>query len=252
MPLRYLGWGTRDFRSFPVSRHRDVGVSFYLVTKGDLTLSEGGAEHRVQAPCACIIDKECLFAIGSGKSTGVEILVWVWRDPPLDEALRPPAGGVRFLALRPESSPRLAELHRHCREEAARNDASSGQHTLPALRTLIEVELVRASAPPLPEDGLRWEQVKAWIGANLSIHAPIPALCDYLRMSPSTLNRFFLKHAGAAPGVYFREAKLNEARRLIRNEGWPVKTTAFHLGYRHATDLSRALANASARRRERG
>jgi AraC-like DNA-binding protein len=61
-------------------------------------------------------------------------------------------------------------------------------------------------------------------------------------MSPSTVNRFFIRHAGVAPGGYFRRAKREEALRLIRNEGWTVKTTAFHLGYRHATDLSRALA----------
>ncbi len=83
--------------------------------------------------------------------------------------------------------------------------------------------------------------VREWIGANLAIHAPIPALCDYLRMSPSTLNRFFMKQAGVSPGAYFRAAKKAEAMRLIQNEGWPVKTTAYHLGYRNATDLSRAL-----------
>jgi AraC-like DNA-binding protein len=77
---------------------------------------------------------------------------------------------------------------------------------------------------------------------NLPIHAPVPALCDYLRMSPSTLHRFFLEQTGTSPGRFFRKMKTEEARRLIRDEGWQVKAAAWHLGYQHANDLSRALS----------
>ncbi len=240
LPLVYLGWGNRDFHRYPLSRHYDIGTSFYLVLKGDLMLSESGVEHRILAPCACIIDKECLSGVTGGRSKQVEILVWVWRDPPHLDVLKPEAGGVRRLSLQPESVPRLLELHRHCRDEVARTDGAI-KLTLAALRTLVEVELSRGSQAPQSEVSRQWELVREWIGANLAIHAPIPALCDYLRMSPSTLNRFFMKQAGVSPGAYFRAAKKAEAMRLIQNEGWPVKTTAYHLGYRHATDLSRAL-----------
>lgn len=241
LPLMYLGWGKRDFKRFPLSKHYDIGTSFYLVMKGDITLMASGEEHRIEAPCVCIIDKECMFGVASGRSAGVEILVWVWRDAPVAGELIPATGGVRLLPLRPDALPRILELHQHCRDEVARTDTSISL-TLSALRTLVEVELVRASRAPQGEDELQWERVRSWISSNLGIHAPIPALCDYLRMSPSTLNRFFIKQAGMAPGAYFRTAKKQEALRLIQNEGWTVKTTAFHLGYRHATDLSRALA----------
>lgn len=242
LPVMYLAWGPRDFKRFPVAKHYDVGTSFYLVTKGDITLATSEGEYPVEAPCACIIDKECLFGVTSGGSATVEILVWVWRDAPVGNDLRPTPGGMRLLPLRPDALPRILELHRHCRDEVARTDDSIPL-TLAALRTLIEVELGRASRAPQAEDELLWERVRTWISSNLAIHAPIPALCDYLRMSPSTLNRFFMKYAGVAPGAYFRTVKKQEALRLIRNEGWTVKTTAFHLGYRHATDLSRALAD---------
>jgi AraC-like DNA-binding protein len=241
LPLLYLGWGKRDFAQFPLARHYDIGTSFYLVTKGDITLTTARSEQHITAPCACIIDKECLFGVSSGRATNVEILVWVWRDPSQTDSLKPAPGGSRVLPLRSDALPRLLSLHQHCRDEVSRTDTSINL-TLSALRTLVEVELTRASQGPQAEDELQWERVRSWIGSNLAIHAPIPALCDYLRMSPSTLNRFFMKHAGVAPGIYFRTAKKQEALRLIQNEGWPVKTTAFHLGYRHATDLSRSLA----------
>ena len=76
---------------------------------------------------------------------------------------------------------------------------------------------------------------------NLSIHTPVPALCDYLGMSPSALHRFFRSQAGLSPGAYFRKLKWKEARRLVEKEGWQVKAAAYHLGYRHPNDLSRAL-----------
>ncbi|MFA6960458.1 MAG: AraC family transcriptional regulator [Opitutaceae bacterium] len=241
LPLLYLGWGKRDFERYPLKKHYDIGTSFYLVLKGDLVLSEAGVEHRLTAPSACIIDKECLSGVTSGHSASVEILVWVWRDLPHLDELKTVPGGVRKLRLRPESLPRILELHRHCRDEVARTDASV-HLTLAALRTLVEVELSRASGATQADEARQWELVREWISANLAIHAPIPALCDYLRMSPSTLNRFFVKLTGMAPGAFFRKAKKEEALRLIQNEGWTVKTTAFHLGYRHATDLSRVLA----------
>lgn len=240
-PLLYLGWGRRDFAKFPVARHCDVGTTFYLVAHGDVMMSVAGEERRIAAPSVCIIDRDCLFGVTSGRSAGVEILVWVWRDAPGTAELRPEAAGVRELALQADALSRLAELHRRCREEVARGDGAAGL-ALAALRTLVEVEVARAARAPGDEGAREWERVREWINANLAIHAPIPALCDYLRMSPSTLNRFFRRHANMAPGEFFRAAKKQEALRLIRSEGWPVKTAAFHLGYRHATDLSRALA----------
>jgi AraC-like DNA-binding protein len=64
----------------------------------------------------------------------------------------------------------------------------------------------------------------------------------FTRVSPSTLHRFFRAQTGMAPGAYFRKIKAEEARRLIHEEGWQVKAAAYHLGYRHPNDLSRALA----------
>ena len=241
LPLLYLGWGKRDFTRFRLAPHCDVGTSFYLVIRGDVTLTAAGVTHRISAPCACIIDKDCLFGVAGGKAAGVEILVWVWRDPAEAADLKPAPGGLRVLPLQLAALPRIFELHQHCRDEVGRTDAAISL-TLSALRILVEVELGRASRAPQAEAERQWERVRAWISSNLAIHAPIPALCDYLRMSPSTLNRFFMKQTGMAPGAYFRRAKKQEALRLIQTEGWSVKATAFHLGYRHATDLSRALA----------
>ena len=135
----------------------------------------------------------------------------------------------------------LRDLHARCADEVALAD-SQLPRTLAALRELLEVEILRASRAAPAEDEMRWKLATAWMAGNLAMHAPVPALCDYLRMSPSTLHRFFRARCGMAPGAFFRQLKMDEARRLIREEGWQVKAVAYHLGYRHANDLSRALA----------
>ena len=212
-------------------------------------LSIDGESHRVVAPTTCVIDRECFFGITHGKSASVEILVWVWRDRPELAEITPPVGGFRLLNLRPASVPQILTLHQNCRDEVAQTQSNSNR-VLGALRTLVDVEVARAHVAPQEENPCQWDQVKSWIISNLAIHAPVPALCDYLGISASTLNRLFPKQEKMAPGAYFRAAKKREAVRLIKNEGWTVKAAAFHLGYRHATDLSRVLAKAKVRGRK--
>lgn len=49
-----------------------------------------------------------------------------------------------------------------------------------------------------------------------------------------------------SPGAVHRQLRIQEAQRLIEDEGWQVKQAAYRLGYRHANDLSRALSRAAA------
>jgi AraC-like DNA-binding protein len=71
------------------------------------------------------------------------------------------------------------------------------------LRELLEVEILRGNHPAPAEDEMRWKLARSWVAGNLAIHAPVPALCDYLRMSPSTLHRFFRAQTGFSPGGVF-------------------------------------------------
>lgn len=241
LPLLYLGWGQRDFAKDPLALHFDLGTNYYLLLEGEIEVIAGQMTQAVRGPVAMLFDSGCAFGVRQAKRANVEILVWIWTGAPQLPELRPEPGGFSALPLRPRAVRSLADLHERCRDEVALADAQLPR-TLAALRELIEVEILRGTQPTPAEDEVRWKLAHAWIIGNLSIHAPVPALCDYLRMSPSTLHRFFKTHGGVAPGAYFRRVKTDEARRLIREEGWQVKAAAHHLGYRHANDLSRALA----------
>lgn len=241
MPLLYLGWGQRDFAKDPLANHYDLGTNYYILLSGEILVITGESTQVARGPVALLFDPGCAFGISQSKRATVEILVWIWQGQPELTELRPESGGFLALALRPKSADVLTDLHTRCRDEVALAD-SQLPRTLAALRELLEVEILRGNQSAPAADDMRWKLARAWMAGNLAIHAPVPALCDYLRMSPSTLQRFFRAQTGVSPGAYFRRVKAEEARRLIREEGWQVKATAYHLGYRHPNDLSRALA----------
>ncbi|MFZ4777934.1 MAG: helix-turn-helix domain-containing protein [Terrimicrobiaceae bacterium] len=247
LPLIYLGWGRRDFIKSPVPVHYDRGTHYYILVRGEILLAAGNKRQTVRGPTALLIDSDCPFGISQTRRGNVEILVWVWKERSGVPELRPAAGGYAVLGLRAPSLDSLDELHKRCRKEVSISDHCL-PYSLPALRHLVEVEILRArGATPATRD-LRWELAHAWMMNNLSIHTPVPALCDYLGMSPSALHRFFRQRADLPPGAYFRRLKWAEAKRLIGTEGWQVKAAAYHLGYKHPNDLSRATGGKSGSR----
>jgi AraC-like DNA-binding protein len=223
-----------------VSLHCDNGSNYYVVVRGSIEVQDGPTSTAIEGPTALIFDPECTFAIVQKRTEKVEILVWVWQGKTPVPGLRPATCSFRALPLCGSLDP-LLELHGRCRAEVAQPDAHAVR-SLSALRRLVEVEILRASARSSPDQDSRWKLAEAWMRANLSIHTPVPALCEYLRMSPSTLHRFFHARGGVSPGAYFHSLKLREALRLIQCEGLQVKHAAYQLGYRHANELSRALS----------
>lgn len=241
LPLIYLGWGLRDFAQSPLALHCDRATDYYILLRGEFIVTTANNRQLVRGPTALFFDPDCAFGLSQRTREKVDVLVWVWQGRPSAAALRPARGSFLAVGLRRGPLDSLVDLHVRCRNEVSRADSYLTQ-TLVALRELVEVEILRAGRTAFPTNDFRWELAVSWMTNNLSIHAPVPALCDYLRMSPSTLHRFFREHAGFSPGAFFRELKAKEARRLIHEEGWQVKAVAYHLGYRHPNDLSRALA----------
>lgn len=83
-------------------------------------------------------------------------------------------------------------------------------------------------------------QADAWMTAHLDSKEPVARLCDYLNISQSSLYRRFREEAGLSPLERFQQLRMNEAKRLLAGGGATVKEIAFHLGYCHFNDLSRA------------
>jgi AraC-like DNA-binding protein len=240
LPLLYLGWGKRDFMRDPLVMHYDRGTDCHVLLRGEIIIRAADFNQTVRAPSALIFSPQFPFGITQTSRQNTELLVWIWRGRSRLRELRPPQNSFLTLDLRQQSLGSLTELHIRCRNEVSRADIHLPR-TLLALRQLVEVEILRATGSNSATDEVRWDLATSWMRNNLSMNAPIPALCDYMGMSASTLHRFFNQRIGQAPGAYFRKLKVDEARRLVDVEGWQVKAAAYHLGYRHPNDLSRAL-----------
>ncbi|RYD23925.1 MAG: AraC family transcriptional regulator, partial [Verrucomicrobiaceae bacterium] len=200
LPLFYLGWGKRDFAKDPLAFHYDLGTNYYLVLRGEVVVTTEKTRLTVRGPVALLFDSGCAFGISQPARSAVEILVWIWQGQPALAELRPEPAGFLALNLRAGSVPALTDLHSRCRNEVALADGHLPR-SLDALRGLLEVEILRSNQAAPAEDETRLKLAHSWMAGNLSIHAPVPALCDYLRMSPSTLHRFFRARTGMSPGA---------------------------------------------------
>jgi hypothetical protein len=157
--------------------HYDRGTNYFILVNGEIVLTVGNEQKVLQAPSAILIDSDCRFGITQRKRETVSILVWVWKDRPQLPELHLAEGDSLTLDLRDSSLDTLKELHSRSRKEIAVSD-SALPFTLNALRQLLEVEILRASRTAAATGDLRWELAHSWMMNNLSIHTPVPGLCD--------------------------------------------------------------------------
>jgi len=241
LDLLYLGWGKRRFGDSPIPQSRHPGWVYFLVQRGTPSLRLETITLKMRPVVAWIVGPEC--ASGWTDATGAvsELLTWVWRSPPRCAELATPATGWREFAADAALQRALQQAHALCRKEVERPSAL----TKPALehaRLHIDLALARSlqPCPAAPEPALRMELALRWLAENLAAPNPVAALCEYLQVSPVTLNRLFHAQLGESVAAHHARLRMERARQLLA-DGLLVKEVAFALGYRHANDFSRAF-----------
>ncbi len=245
-PLLYLGWGERDFHRTPLPMHRKAGWSYTLVRSGTVRMTLPSATPRLKAGTLLIAAPECPYGLAHEPGERCDLFVWLWNAPPTLDALHPHPAAYAHHHLSGETRQQLEHLHAECRREITHPDAFT-PGVFSAVRTRVDTALARSltPAPPGGNNAARVALAEQWMHANLAARKPTALLADYLQISPSSLHKLFRTHRGRSPGAVHQQHKLREARRLIHEEGWLVKQAAYHLGYRHPNDLSRALHRAA-------
>jgi AraC-like DNA-binding protein len=81
-----------------------------------------------------------------------------------------------------------------------------------------------------------------WLKANYTAPLHVDDLADRVHMSPSTLHHHFRKLTGRSPLQYQKWLRLNEARRLMVNEGFDAADASFKVGYESPSQFSREYA----------
>jgi AraC-like DNA-binding protein len=93
--------------------------------------------------------------------------------------------------------------------------------------------------PKSSRDGLRVAKVIDWLKSNYAQPLRIEELASRVRMSSSSLHHHFRELTGMSPLPYQKWLRLNEARRLMLNEGQDAASAAFMVGYESPSQFSR-------------
>ena len=78
-----------------------------------------------------------------------------------------------------------------------------------------------------------------WLKMNYAAALRIDELAAYAQMSPSSLHQHFRLLTAQSPLQYQKWLRLNEARRLMLNEGLDAASAAFQVGYESPSQFSR-------------
>lgn len=241
--LLYLGWGHRAYHGRPLPGHLKPGWSICYIRSGMVTLTLPGRGERMRAGQMLFAGPDCPFGWTHESDLRCELLTWIWAAPFSGGARICGADTFRVLNVPRAEIREVESLHARCRRELASPRADIGR-VLGSVKDLLEISLLRCLEPDgaANENAMRLSWALEWMRRHPHLHHPVEPLADYLQISPSGLHRLFREETGQSPGAVHRDLRLREAERLIRGEGLLVKEAALRLGYRHANDLSRALA----------
>jgi AraC-like DNA-binding protein/ribosomal protein L27 len=90
---------------------------------------------------------------------------------------------------------------------------------------LLSAELSKAKYPP------EFAAAAELFERNIHRRLSLDEICAALKMSQSTLNRMFAKHAGKSPLEYFLDMKTGAAKQMLQSERASVKEISEKLGY---------------------
>lgn len=242
LPLLYLAWGHRDFLRDPIPVSSHEGWVCILVEKGWPTLQVKDTTVPMAPNSLALIGPRCPSGWKAQDAGECKIFVWVWRDMQSQKTLAIKDDDYAKWRLSPQLSLEFIENHQACRREILRLDEISAFY-FKGYQQIFEAQILRALAGAAKEDTPREISKLAleWMSQHLNSKEPVSRLCDYLDLSPSTLQRMFKKEFGDSPLVYFHQMKMEAAESMLNRGALSIKEIAFSLGYDHFNDFSRAF-----------
>jgi AraC-like DNA-binding protein len=97
-----------------------------------------------------------------------------------------------------------------------------------------------AAARPLQRRPVRLDVIDAALEADLASRWTTARLATLFNLSAQRFHARFVELTGSTPMDHVRRRRLQAAQRRLK-EGWPLETTALHVGYASASALAYAL-----------
>jgi len=220
------------------------GWTYFVILAGSPSLILSDRTIPLKRGEVLIMGPNCAYGLTDKRNASCNIISWIWKERPqgFHDIEVENASHIRG-SISANHMTRIEELHARSREETQSPDAFS--HTiLEGLRRELDGFLARlmTGKPTAGAATAEWRLHLAleWLLKQIGAANPVQSLCDYLQVSPSTLNRLFYAHLGCSPKEHIHRAKMEYALQLKPN--YQIKEIAYLFGYKHANDLSRALS----------
>lgn len=242
LDLLYLSWGRRRYglNRVPVSRH--AGWQYVLVNKGEPTFVLEREEKVLNAGDFLVIHPECACGWTDQTESVSDLLVWLWRTGPRCSECGVAPRAYRHWTIGTRLCRRLEELYRLCRQEVEQPDELTNI-ALEDLHLAVDVAVARLVRlkTQAPHPATRMELALHWMAHNLAEPNPASALCEYLRISPSTLARMFQAQIQESPAMHHQRLRMRKAQELLRTERLSITEISRALGYKYPNDFNRGF-----------
>lgn len=142
------------------------------------------------------------------------------------------------------ASGRLQQLFQQLLQEQERTEIFADEMILALLNQLVLLLLRQVAGAPLPDNRMKGEyriihQTQLFVSNHVWEDLSVPFVARHVDMSPSYLTALFQKHLAISPGEYIRRVKLQESKRLIRENKLNFTEIAADLQYSTVHHFSR-------------
>ena len=142
------------------------------------------------------------------------------------------------------ASGNLEHLFRQLLQEQERTEIFADEMILALLNQLILLLRRQVEGRPLPDNRMKGEyriihQTQLFVSNHVWEDLSVPFVARHVDMSPSYLTALFQKHLAISPGEYIRRVKLQESKRLIRENKLNFTEIAADLQYSTVHHFSR-------------
>ncbi|MFH1477167.1 MAG: AraC family transcriptional regulator [Verrucomicrobiota bacterium] len=225
-------------RTFPRPMKRTTAWYYSLALGGCCHMQLPGETLRLKRGDAWISNPDCLRGYILPKGKRFYRIYWTWRSPPLIPFIKPAEGRYLLIKMPEQKIKRLQYLHAACRKIVRHIDQFT---PFKLLKTRLEIELLLAQNHIAPDQtgtpAVQFDLARRWMEEHIAMRDAVGVLCNYLGISPATLNRLFYQRLKMSPETYFQNLKMKCARTWLQS-GISVKAVAYQLGYKHPNNFS--------------
>ncbi|MBU0713944.1 MAG: helix-turn-helix domain-containing protein [Verrucomicrobia bacterium] len=225
-------------RTFPRPMKRTTTWIYSLALGGCCYMQQPGKMLMLKRGDMLVINPDCLRGYTLPKGKRFYRIYWTWRFPPLIPFIKPEKEQYLLIKVPEKAIGRLQYLHATCRKIFHCID----QFTPFKLHNIrMEIELLLAQNHIAPDQtgtpAVQFDLAQRWMEEHIAMRDAVGVLCNYLAISPATLNRLFHQRLKISPQAYFQNLKMKCAQTWLQS-GISVKAAAYQLGYKHPNNFS--------------